>query len=75
MSQEFLDGPDVVSRFEQVRREWVPERVATDMLDEARLADGFLHGRLKDHVQDNDEFRFLANRMVRREGAGCSCAW
>jgi hypothetical protein len=43
VTEELLDGPDVVARLQQMSGEGMPEGVAPHMLDDARRADGLLH--------------------------------
>lgn len=46
MAEQFLDGPDVVPIFEQMRRERMPQRVAGNPFGDAgtngRISNGFL---------------------------------
>jgi hypothetical protein len=44
VTEQFLDGPDVVTGFKQVRDERMPECVAPGMLDHTGPADGLLDG-------------------------------
>ena len=41
MAQQFLDRPDVIACFEQVRGKGMPEGMATHVLDDARLMPRF----------------------------------
>ena len=44
VAQQFLDRPDVMARFEQVRRERVAQGVARCRAWDPRSTDGVLHG-------------------------------
>jgi len=46
MTEQLLNGADVVTTFEQMRRETVAQRMATRAFDEPRFAHGLLHGAL-----------------------------
>jgi hypothetical protein len=46
VTQEFLDGANVVARLEEVSREGVPECMTADVLRDTRSAHPFLHGAL-----------------------------
>ncbi len=52
VAEEFLHGPDVVARFQQMRGEAVPERVAGGMLWDPGLAHRGLHGPLDEGLID-----------------------
>ena len=43
MPEEFLDRPDIVSRFEQVSRERMPQGMAARRLRDSRASNGVLH--------------------------------
>jgi hypothetical protein len=47
VTEEFLDGADVIAAFEQVRSKAMPERVRADRLDNLGKARRFAHGFLK----------------------------
>ena len=47
MSEEFLDGTDIVSLFEEVGSERVAEGMAAAVLGDAGLADGIRDGTLE----------------------------
>lgn len=52
VTQQLLDGADVLTALKQVRREGVRECMTTNMLDHRRLADGLHHGPLKNGLMD-----------------------
>jgi len=52
MPQELLDRPDVVSRFEQVRRERVAQRVTSRRSSNASGPGRFLYGALGDRLME-----------------------
>jgi len=65
VAEEFLDGPDVGSVFEEMGREGMPEGVAGRALGEAggedRAADGLLEDRLEEMVAAAVEVEELAH--------------
>jgi len=71
MSEQFLDGPEVVPVFEQMRRERMPQRVAGNPFGDSgtngRISDGFLKDGFEEVVPiDVDRNVFLV-RTVRWE--------
>jgi hypothetical protein len=60
VAQQFLDRPDVMARFEQVRRERVAQRVTRFRAWDSRSTDGVLHRSL------NDRFVQVAIKHVPR---------
>ena len=48
VTEEFLDGPDVVTTFKEVGREGMPERVAGNPLGGTRSQDRLMDGPLED---------------------------
>jgi hypothetical protein len=50
VTEQFLDRPDIITGFKEVRGERMPERVAPGMLDHTSPADGLLDGSLKDRL-------------------------
>jgi hypothetical protein len=48
VAKKFLDGPDIVSCFEQVGGEGVPEGMAADMFDNSSFSDSFFYCPLED---------------------------
>jgi mRNA interferase RelE/StbE len=50
VTEQFVDGPDVVTGFKEVRGERMPECVAPSMLDHTDPADGLLDGSLKNRL-------------------------
>jgi hypothetical protein len=50
VTEQFLDDPDVVTGFKEVRGERMPECVAPGMLDHTGPADGLLDGLLQNRL-------------------------
>ena len=48
VAEQLLDGPDVVTGFEQMGGEGMPKGVAADVFDDSSFADGFLYCPLED---------------------------
>ena len=71
MAEQFLDGPDIVPIFEQMRRERMPQRVAGNPFGDAGTDGGIPYGFLKDgfeEVMPIEVPRFVVLvRTVRRE--------
>lgn len=54
MAQEFLDRSDIITTFEQVSGEGVPERVAGGPLRQSSLCDRVLHGFFESAIHQCD---------------------
>jgi len=52
MSEQFLDGPDVVPILEQMRRERMPQGVAGNQFGDAGMNGGIANGFLKDGFEE-----------------------
>ena len=71
MAEQFLDGPDVVPIFEQMRRERMPQRVAGNPFGNAgtngRISNGFLKDGFEEVVPIEVARNVFLVRTVRRE--------
>jgi hypothetical protein len=71
MAEQFLDGPDVVPIFEQMRRERMPKRVAGNLFGNAgtngRISNGFLKDGFEEVVPIEVARNVFLVRTVRRE--------
>jgi len=68
MSEQFLDGPNIVAILKQVRGKGMPKGMATDAFYQPGSENGFLYGSLKQHFMHRmSPFRAEFHRTCRGE--------
>jgi hypothetical protein len=67
VAQQLLNRADVIARFQEMRCERMPEGMATGVFHDARFADGFLDGTLKNRFVNVMPSLFAGFRVLPAE--------